>query len=102
MARSRISSRSDLSPLVSALSRLADRVGEGPVSLSVSLTDSNEVLSLRARIESLEKELDALRASYNHTEFLYRCEVVVNTELLDLCGEHGIKVRRSMFDRLRE
>lgn len=64
MARSRISSRSDLSPLVSALSRLADRVGEGPVSLSVSLTDSNEVLSLRARIESLEKELDALRASY--------------------------------------
>ena len=74
--------------MVSALSRLADRVGEGPVSLSVSLTDSNEVLSLRARIESLEKELDALRASYNHTEFLYRCEVVVNTELLDLCREH--------------
>lgn len=102
MARSRISFRSDLSPLVSALSRLVDRVEEGPVSLSVSLTDSQEVLSLRARIESLEKELDALRASYNHTEFLYRCEVVVNTELLDLCREHGVPVRRSMFDRLRE
>lgn len=93
---------SDLQSLFPALSRLIDSAGEGTLKLSVSLTDSAEVQLLKGQVSDLQSELDSLRELYNRTEYLYRCEVLVNMELLDLCKLHKIPVRRSMFDRPRE
>lgn len=89
----------DLSVLSLALSRFLDRVGEGPINLSVSLCEAAIVQDLRQQVIALEARLDELTKRYDHTEFLYRCEVSVNMQLLDLCKEHGITVRPALFDR---
>lgn len=70
-----------------------------PIELSVRLSPSDEVMQLRADVAYLEERLDQLRQEYNRTEFLYRCEVMINTQLVDLCREHGIRLHPAMFQR---
>lgn len=67
--------------------------------LHVLLTPSDEVQALRARIAALEGELKQLREQYNRTEFLYRCETLINLQLQDLCREQQVKVPRRLFQR---
>lgn len=92
---------SAFSELSSALSQLIGRVGDGlPINLSVSVCDAQEVLDLKQQIEALQSRLSKTEEELNRAEYLYRCEVIVNTELCDLCRSHGIKIRPSMFNRL--
>lgn len=72
------------------------------MSVSVSLTDSNEVIALKEQVAALTADLSDLQSKYNHLEYLYRCEVLVNSELTDLCRAHGVSIRRSLHDRPRE
>lgn len=70
-----------------------------PIELSVRLSPSDEVMQLRTDVSRLEDQVDQLRQAYNRTEFLYRCEVMINTQLVDLCREHGIRLHPAMFQR---
>lgn len=57
------------------------------------VTPSDEVVSLRERVQTLEGELAALQQSYNRVELLYRSETLINIELQDLLSAHGIPYR---------
>ena len=70
-----------------------------PVELFVRLSPSDEVMQLRTDVARLEDQLEQLRQAYNRAEFLYRCEVMINTQLVDLCREHGIRLHTAMFQR---
>lgn len=70
-----------------------------PIELSVRLSPSDEVMQLRSDVSRLEDQVVQLRQAYNRTEFLYRCEVMINTQLVDLCREHGIRLHPAMFQR---
>lgn len=88
------------SELSLALSQLIGRVGDGlPINLAVSVCDAQEVVDLKQQIETLQSRLNQAEEQLNRAEYLYRCEVIVNTELCDLCRSHGIKIRPSMFNR---
>lgn len=74
--------------------------GEGtPLIVHVVLTPSDEVQALRAQLADVQSKLLALQQDFNRVEFWYRQEVVINTTLLDLCREHGIKYRPSWDGR---
>lgn len=92
----------EIGALALALSRLLDRVGEGPLNLAVSVCDAQEVQELKQRVAELQDELERTKVRLNRAEYLHRCEVIINAELCDICRQHGIKVRPSMFDRPRE
>lgn len=88
------------SELSLALSQLIGRVGDGlPINLAVSVCDAQEVTDLKQQVSDLTAELARREEQLNRTEYLYRCEVLVNAELCDLCKRHGVKVRPSMFNR---
>lgn len=88
--------------LVSALIQMLDRVGQEPLNLAVSVCDAQEVQELKQQVEKLQDELKQMKVRFNRVEYLYRCEVTVNSELCDLCRQHGIRIRPSMFNRPRE
>lgn len=50
-------------------------------------------------VRELEQRLAAAEARANRAEYLYRCETLINTELQDLCKQHGIKYRDALKDR---
>lgn len=64
-----------------------------PIVLEVRLTPSDEVVKLREQVNLLEGRLVALQAEYNHVEYLFRCESIVNQRLTDLCREYGVPLR---------
>lgn len=79
---------------------LADTVGEGAApTLHILLSPSDELVALRNQLSDVQAQLLDLRQEFSRLEFLYRQEVIVNMELLDTCRAHGVKVRRSLFDR---
>lgn len=71
----------------------------GPLTVAVTLEPSDEVKALRARVEALEEEAARLKAEYNRVEYKYRCEVIINCELVDLCRAHGVKYRPALSQR---
>lgn len=73
--------------------------GDRPLELSVRLTMSDEVIQLRQQVETLQGELIKLKESNKHTEYLYRCETVINLRLTDICRENDIMLPPSFFER---
>jgi len=67
--------------------------------LKIYLEDSREVTALRERIIELEGELVKAQDEARKLEFRYRCESVVNQELVDLCRQHGVKFRPALAAR---
>ena len=67
-----------------------------PEEIRVRLVSDEEVLNLRREVESLTARLEGLQTEYNRLEYRYRCEVIVNMELVDLCREHGVPIRPTM------
>lgn len=92
MEKSRISTPSDLSSLVPALSALLERASSGPIQLSVCLTDSEEIAALKARVAVLEAELSKEHAIRVRAENRFADQTSVNLLLLDLCREAGVKI----------
>ena len=64
-----------------------------------NLEPSEEVQSLRRRVAELEGKLEEMRAQRDRAEYKYGCEVVINGELVDLCREHGLRVREALRSR---
>lgn len=95
MAKPVLSSRCRLSfPLSVILSRQGD-----PFKLDVTLTTSDEVLALRQQASELASQVQELRAQLNRAEYLYRCETVINTRLVDLCRSQGVAVPKQLYER---
>ena len=83
----------------SPLSCLIGGAGGRPLEVNVHITPSDEVQKLRDSVADLQKRLESLQADYNRVEYYYRCESLVNMELIDLCRKHGVEVRPSIFQR---
>lgn len=73
--------------------------GPLPLKLEVSLTPSDEVQQLRQQVSDITSRLSELEAQFNRTEYLYRCETIINLRLQDFCREHGLKVPRHLLGR---
>lgn len=71
-----------------------------PSEITVRLVPSDELLHLRKRVEEFETEAVALRRC-DASEYKYRCEVLVNAQLLDLCKAHGLDIPASLRQRPR-
>lgn len=74
-----------------------ERVGSGPIQLSVSLTDSSEVAALQEQVEALKAEVSRERAVRDRAELLYSNECTLNNRLIDFCRENGLVVPQYMF-----
>lgn len=61
--------------------------------LTIYLEDGRRIRELEGKVAELEREASRLREELRRVEFMYRCETVVNLELVDLCREHGIRYR---------
>lgn len=68
----------------------------GPLKLDISLTPSQQVLSLQKRVSDLTYRIDDMQRNYDRLEYKYRCEVLVNSELMDICKSHNYPVRDSI------
>lgn len=82
-----ILSSSDLPALISALIRLADRIGEG---INVTVTSADLVQDLREEVVDLRRQLDGLRRDYQRTEYLYRCSLLHELQLWDIVHDQDI------------
>lgn len=74
-------------------------LGGTPLKLEVSVTPSDEVQALRSQVQALKQDLSDLQTRYNRTEYLYRCETLVNLQLMDLCKQHDISIPHRLFQR---
>lgn len=83
-------------PASSVLALLAG-AGETPIRLEVSLTPSERVRELEQQVIALTSDLDTLRRQFDRTEYLYRCEVMINTQLVDYCREQGVHPPKRLF-----
>ena len=99
MARWPILEKLDFSSLLPSLSLFLERVGSGPIQLSVSLTDSAEVAALNEQLEALQSELERERSVRNRAELLFANECTLNNRLIDLCRENGVVVPQYMFKK---
>lgn len=77
-------------------------LGGIPLKLEVSITPSDEVQALRARVQSLQHKLDDLQARYNRVEYLYRCETLINAQLVDHCKGNKVDIPKRFFQRPNE
>lgn len=50
-------------------------------------------------VKELEQRLRDMEARANRAEYMYRCETLINTELQDLCKQHGISYRAALKAR---
>lgn len=78
---------------------LLSLIREEGIRLDITLTNSDEVMQLRARVAELEAALDQTRTELHRVEYLFRCETLINTSLHDLCKTHHVKVPKRLFDR---
>ena len=67
-----------------------------PIEIHVRLSPDDEVLALRARVAELEAQAEAARAERDRLEYKYRCESLINTELIDLCKREGVPFREAL------
>lgn len=73
--------------------------GMEPIEIHVRLSPDDEVLALRARVAELEAQAEAARAERDRLEYKYRCESLINTELIDLCKREGVPFREALTRR---
>lgn len=91
--------KSDFSMLVPVLSDLLERAGHSPIRLEVALCDSDELREYKDKCLELEAEIERLKTEYHRTEYLFRCESIVNMRLTDFCREHHLEIPNSLFKR---
>lgn len=73
-------------------------LGQGgtPLNIAVTLTSSDEVLSLRSQVSELQGQLSELQQSFNRAQYLYMCEVQLNWQLQDILKAAGISFPRRL------
>lgn len=70
-----------------------------PLELHVILKTDDEIQALRARVLALEAELADMTAKRDRAEYRYRCESVINGELVDLLRANNVKFRPALKER---
>lgn len=89
-----------MSPMEQLSSLLTDlAAGKGAIPLSISLKEDEEVKRLKEENEALQSRLNGLQAELNRAQYYFRCESVLNNQLVDLCRQHGIKLDSAFFAR---
>ena len=73
--------------------------GEGAIPIRVSLRSDDEIIALRSQVVALSESMEKLQRDFDRVEYRFRCESVLNNDLVDLCREHGIKIEPSFFKR---
>lgn len=80
-----------LTPFVDSVPLLICQQGDGsPIRLEVTLSPSDELLSLRSQVSDLQHALDLERADRKRTEFKYSCEASLRMQLVDYLRDNGI------------
>ena len=51
------------------------------------------------QVAELEAQAEAARAERDRLEYKYRCESLINTELIDLCKREGVPFREALTRR---
>lgn len=85
------------SPFYALLSRLIGEEGDS-LNLSVTVTESAEVAALRQTVKDLNERLNKLQSEYNRLEYLYRCETLVNLQIIDIAREEGVNIPKRLKD----
>lgn len=89
-----------MSPMEQLSSLLSDlAAGKGAIPLSVSIKEDEEVKRLKEENEALQSRLNGLQAELDRAQYLFRCESILNNQLVDLCRERGIKLDSAFFQR---
>lgn len=70
-----------------------------PIEVHVVLKTDDEIIRLRAEKAALEARLAEMTAMRDRAEYQFRCECVVNQQLVDLCRASGVKFRPALKDR---
>lgn len=74
-------------------------LGGIPLKVEVILTTSDEVQALRQQVSDLTLQLAQLQERYNRTEYLYRCETLINLHIVDYCKACGVPIPKRLFQR---
>lgn len=82
--------------LSSALMQFLQKATDGDISLSVSFTDSAEVLELKTRIAQLESQIEGLERRANSAELQHGNITVRYLRLIDYCRENGFHVPKKL------
>lgn len=70
-----------------------------PLEIHVRVSPDDEVLALRARVAELEAKAAEAEEERRRVEYMYRCETLINTELVDLCRAHKVPFREALKAR---
>lgn len=89
-----------MSPMEQLSSLLSDlAAGKGAIPLSISLKEDDEVKRLREENAALQSQINGLQAELDRVVYRFRCESILNNQLVDLCRERGIKLDSAFFAR---
>ena len=89
-----------MSPLEQLSSLLSDlAAGKGAIPLSISVKEDEEVQRLREEVSELQARNSTLQIELDRAQYLFRCESILNNQLVDLCRERGIKLDSAFFAR---
>lgn len=70
-----------------------------PLEIHVRVSPDDEVLALRARVAELEAQVETGRTERDRLEYMFRCESLINAELIDLCKAHKVPYREALNAR---
>lgn len=73
--------------------------GKGAIPLSISVKEDEEVQRLREEVSELQARNCTLQIDLDRAQYLFRCESILNNQLVDLCRQHGIKLDSAFFQR---
>ena len=94
-------SRPDLNELGSDFAGFLEALQTARFKVDVSLTPSDELQALRARVASLEAALETEKANRIRAENLFADESYLNHQLLDLCRDAGVAVPGHFYKRYK-
>lgn len=99
MEKSPLSSSLDASPpdLLQLLAGLYDRLAGQGINVNLNVNPSDELVLLREQVKSLTAEVARLTSERNRSEYLFRCETLLNQRIQDWCRERDIKIPKQLF-----
>lgn len=103
MVKSPLSSSHDAvspSDLLSLLAGLYDRLAGEGININLSVNPSDELVLLREQVKQLNAEVARLTSERNRSEYLFRCETLLNQRIQDYCREHNLRIPKQLFTDL--
>lgn len=85
---------------LSLLADLYDRLAGQGINVNLSVNPSDELVLLREQVKQLNGEVARLTSERNRSEYLFRCETLLNQRIYDWCHERNIKIPKNLFTDL--